>query len=78
MASRKRAPRVRYVFSDDLPDGEVIVPIKTKSGDLIFPVRRGEMTERMLAGLNEAAAHVLGVGLAQISENEKPPPAREE
>ncbi|MFG3323759.1 hypothetical protein ACGF3J_37510 [Streptomyces sp. NPDC048171] len=77
MESQRRAPRVEYVFSDDLPDGEVIVPIKTKSGRLIFPVRRGEMTERMLAGLNEAAQHVLGVGLAEISDNEVPPERRE-
>ncbi|GHC28769.1 MULTISPECIES: hypothetical protein [Streptomyces] len=68
---------MQYVFSDDLPDGEVIVPIRTKSGRLIFPVRRGEMTERMLAGLNEAAAHVVGVGLAEIRDNEVPPERRE-
>lgn len=74
MASPKKAPQARYVFTDDLPDGEVIVPIQTKSGDLIFPIRRGEMTERMLAGLNETARHVLGVGLVRISENENPPP----
>ncbi|CAM5718630.1 hypothetical protein SALBM135S_02769 [Streptomyces alboniger] len=78
MASPRRTAPVRYVFTDDLPDGEVIVPIRTKSGNLIFPVRRGEMTERMLAGLNQTAQHVLGIGLAQISENQKPPPEREE
>lgn len=65
--------RVEYVFSDDLPDDEVIVPIRTKGGTWIFPIRRGEMTQRMLDGLNEVAAHVVGVGLVQISDNEKPP-----
>lgn len=72
MESQRRA-RVKYVFSDDLPDGEVIVPVRTKTGELIFPVRRGEMTQRMLDELNAVADHIVGVGLVQISDNEKPP-----
>lgn len=71
MESPRQAPRAWYVFSDDLPDDEVIVPIKTKSGDLAFAIRRGEMTDRMLARLNETARFVLGVGLVQIGDNEQ-------
>lgn len=66
-----QTPTAWYVFSDDLPDGEVIVPIKTPHG-LCFAVRRGEMTQEMLDGLNQTAQFVLGVGLAHL-HTEKPP-----
>ncbi|MFH9404930.1 MULTISPECIES: hypothetical protein [unclassified Streptomyces] len=76
MESQRQQARAWYFFSDEVPDGEVIVPIKTRYG-LAFACRPGEMTQRMLDGLNEAARHVLGVGLATITDNEKPPERKE-
>ncbi|WP_020141171.1 hypothetical protein [Streptomyces sp. 351MFTsu5.1] len=73
-----QSPTAWYFFSDDLPDGEVIVPIKTPYG-LAFAIRRGAMTQEMLDGLNQTAEFVLGVGLAHLGHTEKPPdPGREE
>ncbi|MET9734325.1 hypothetical protein ABZZ79_27905 [Streptomyces sp. NPDC006458] len=77
MESRKRTPRAYFVFRDDIPDGEVVVAVRTKSGDLAFAIRPGEMTDRLLEDLNAAARHIIGVGLVQISENEKPPERKE-
>ncbi|MCO4699338.1 hypothetical protein LRR80_05432 [Streptomyces sp. RO-S4] len=71
------SPRCWFVLSDDLPDGEVIVPIKTQHG-LAFACRRGELTQQMLDGLNDAAKLVIGVGLASIPDNEREPHARKE
>lgn len=66
------SPRVWYFFSDDLPDGEVIVPIKNEHG-LAFAVRRGAMEQSTLDELNRTAQFVLGVGLMRLGETEKPP-----
>ncbi|MEU5091685.1 hypothetical protein [Streptomyces sp. NPDC021356] len=77
MESRKRARRAWFVESEDVPDGEVIVPIRTKSGDLALAVKPGEMTAAMFAGLNAVARHLVGVGLVHISDNEKPPERKE-
>jgi hypothetical protein len=62
-----RGPKVWYFFSDDLPDGEILVPIRNEHG-LAFAVRpgQGSMSQEMLDRLNEAADHVLGVGLAHL------------
>jgi hypothetical protein len=61
-----------YVFTDDLPDEEVVMPIKTDWG-LAIAVRRGAMPEETLAELNRTARFVFGVGLAQINHQPKPP-----
>lgn len=73
-----RGPRVWYFFSDDLPDGEILVPITSEHG-MCFAVRPGTMSREMLDRLNEAAAHVLGVGLAHldVGHNDKPPERKE-
>lgn len=73
-----RGPRVWYFFSDDLPDGEILVPIKSGYG-LAFAVRPGTMQEEMLDRLNQAADHVLGVGLAHldVGYSDKPPDRKE-
>lgn len=74
-----RRPRVWYFFSEDLPDGEILMPIKCKHG-LAFAVRPDSgMEENMLDQLNETAEFVLGVGLAHLDgEDEDEPPEREE
>jgi hypothetical protein len=54
-------PRAWYFFSDDLPDGEVIVPFTTKTGSLAFGVRTGAMPDATLDALNEAGRVAFGV-----------------
>ncbi|MFJ6561894.1 hypothetical protein ACIQMV_18935 [Streptomyces sp. NPDC091412] len=71
-------PRVWYFFSDDLPDGELIVPIVSDHG-LAFAVRPDAgMDKDMLARLNEAADHVMSVGLAHLDVRQGKPPERRE
>lgn len=69
--------RVWYFFSDELPDGELIMPVKNRYG-LAFAVRRGRMEQEMLDQLNATADFVLGVGLAHLDGHEDKPPEREE
>ncbi|GAB2732516.1 hypothetical protein [Streptomyces bullii] len=64
-------PRVWYFFSDDVPEGQVILPIKCEHG-LAFAIRPGEMTPAMLEGLNQTAKFVLDIGLAHISQTVVP------
>lgn len=73
-----RRPRVWYFFSDDLPDDEILVPIKCEAG-LAFAVRPGKMTPEMLNRLNENVEHLMGVGLAHldIGGTDKPPERKE-
>lgn len=71
-------PRVWYFFSGDLPDGELIMPIKTRYG-LAFAVRPDAgMEQEMLDQLNKTADFVLGVGLAHLCTDDVKPPEREE
>lgn len=74
-----RRPRAWYFFSEDLPDGEILVPIRCEHG-LAFAVRPNSgMNQQMLDQLNETADFVLGVGLAQLNVgDEDKPPEREE
>jgi hypothetical protein len=73
-----RRPRVWYFFSDDLPDGEILVPIKCEHG-MAFAVRPGMMTPEMLNRLNENVDHLMSVGLARldIGSDDKPPERKE-
>lgn len=66
------SPTAWYFFSDDLPDGEVILPIKNEHG-LAFAVRRGAMEQSTLDDLNRTMRFVLGVGLLHLGQTEKPP-----
>ncbi|MFH9957344.1 hypothetical protein ACH4OX_24465 [Streptomyces roseolus] len=66
------AQRCWYFFSEDLPDGETMVPIVTRHG-LAFAVRPGACPPEFLDRLNEAAEHVLGVGLAAIKPQQRTP-----
>ncbi|MEU7384737.1 hypothetical protein AB0A91_33150 [Streptomyces sp. NPDC042207] len=77
MVSPRR--RVWYFFSDDLPDGELIVgPIVSEHG-LAFAVRPDAgMDKDMLARLNATADHVLSVGLAHLDVRQCKPPERRE
>ncbi|MGQ4469353.1 hypothetical protein ACN6K6_000655 [Streptomyces violaceoruber] len=72
--------RCWLVWSEDLPDGEVVVPIKTKDG-LAIACRPGQMTKQMFDDLNAVARHVIGVGIVSINDNGgcgKPPDRRRE
>ncbi|MEW2424874.1 hypothetical protein AB0911_30540 [Streptomyces nigra] len=71
-------PRAWYFFSDDLPDGEILMPIKSKHG-LAFAVRpNAGMEQEMLDQLNKTAEFVLGVGLAHLDTADGEPPERKE
>ncbi|MFJ3663117.1 hypothetical protein ACIPPM_21930 [Streptomyces sp. NPDC090119] len=60
------SPTAWYFFTDDLPDGEVIVPFRTRYG-VAFGVRREAMPEETLKELNRTAQLVLGIGLAEVN-----------
>jgi hypothetical protein len=69
--------RCWFVESDDLPDDEVLVPIKTEDG-LALAYRPGEMTKRMHDSLNAAFKHLIGVGIVSITDNGGKPHERRE
>ncbi|MGW5126715.1 hypothetical protein ACWEQ7_22195 [Streptomyces sp. NPDC004069] len=72
-------PRVWYFFSDDLPDGELIVPIVSDEHGLAFAVRpNAGMDKEMLDRLNQAADHVLSIGIIHLGSSQagKPPDGR--
>lgn len=71
-----RPARAWYVFSDDLPDGEVLLPILTPHGTAMA-VRRGHMTEELMAELNASLRHLIGTGLWQPGDEGKPPDRKE-
>jgi hypothetical protein len=74
MESTPRRPRVWYFFSDDLPDGEILVPIKCQHG-LAFAVRPNSgMDQVMLDRLNENTEFVLGVGLGILNAGDEDKP----
>jgi hypothetical protein len=79
MESPCHLQRFWYAFSDDLPEGELVVPVKNEYG-LAFAVRRDAgITQEMLDQLNAAADFVLGVGLAHLDvERTDTPPERKE
>ena len=59
MESQTRPAAAWYELRDDLPDGEVLVPVLTKRGTVIA-VRKGEMTEALCAELNKMLTHLIG------------------
>lgn len=71
-APRHRPARAWWVFSDDLPEGEILMPILTPHGTAMA-VRRGEMTKELLDELNAVLRHLIGTGLWQPGGEEKPP-----
>lgn len=56
------AARAWYIFSDDIPDSEVVVPIVTSSGNTVLAVRPGEMTPRLMEALNDALRLLIDTG----------------
>jgi hypothetical protein len=64
--------RAWYFFSEDLPDGEVIVPIRNRHG-LAFAVRKDAEPQEIIDSLNETARFVLDLGLGYIGQPEAPP-----
>ena len=66
MESPRGPRRVWYFFSDDLPDGEILVPITSEHG-LCFAVRpKAGMDQTMLDRLNENVDHLMSVGIARL------------
>ncbi|MEW2161409.1 hypothetical protein AB0912_00130 [Streptomyces sp. NPDC007084] len=71
-----RPARAWYVFSDDLPDGEILMPIFTQHGTFMA-VRRGHMTQELMDELNASLRHLIGTGLWQPGDEGKPPEREE-
>jgi hypothetical protein len=59
--------RVWYFFSEDVPDGELMIPIVSDHGLAIAVKPNSGMDQKMLDELNRVADHVLGVGLARLN-----------
>lgn len=72
----RHAARAWYVFSDALPDGEILMPIMTPHGTAMA-VRPGHMSEELLAELNASLRHLIGTGLWQPGEEGGQPPREE-
>jgi hypothetical protein len=74
-----RRPRAWYFFSEDLPDGEILMPIKCKHGLAVAVRPNSGMDQPMLDKLNETADFLVGVGLVRLDVgDEHKPPEREE
>lgn len=73
---RHRQARAWWVFSDDLPDGEILMPIVTPYGTAMA-VRRGHMTPELLKELNATLKHMIETGLWQPGGEDKPPEPEE-
>jgi len=67
----RQKPAAWYELRDDLPDGEVLVPVLTPRGT-IMAVARGHMSEELCAELNRALAHLIGNGIWQPGDGAKP------
>jgi hypothetical protein len=52
----------RYEIRDDLPNGEILIPIESKNGT-VLAIRQGEMTPRLAAKLNEVVACLIKTGV---------------
>jgi hypothetical protein len=73
-AAAAKAPRAWYFFTDDIPDGELLVPIVGDHG-IAFAVRTKAIPQEALDALNQAADLLLGLGLASIQlPHQAPPP----
>ncbi|MFJ1653660.1 hypothetical protein ACIOC2_20180 [Streptomyces sp. NPDC088337] len=59
-----RPAKAWFVFSDDLPDGETVIPIQTPYGTALA-VRPTEMTPQLLQDLNKVAKFLIDTGLWQ-------------
>lgn len=69
MVNRHRPARAWWEFRDDLPDGEVLMPVLTPRGTMIA-VRPGEMTDELLEAVNAMLAHVVGTGIWQPGDDD--------
>lgn len=54
--------RARFEISDDLPDGMIVVPVE-RAGEIVWLVRRGEMTDELIEQVNDTLTHVTRHGL---------------
>ncbi|MEV8396197.1 hypothetical protein ACFVAF_34760 [Streptomyces sp. NPDC057596] len=70
--------RVWYFFSDDVPEDELLVPIRTEHGLAVAVRPNAGMDEPMLDRLNGVADHVVGVGLVRLAVWPSKPPERQE
>ncbi|NUS74958.1 MAG: hypothetical protein HOV70_02000 [Streptomyces sp.] len=72
----QRPARAWFFFSDDLPEGELVVPILTKHGTAMG-VPPGEMTPRLLQALNQTVKQLIDTGLWQPGDDDEKPEGEE-
>lgn len=73
MVDRHRPARAWYETRDDLPDGEVLMPVLTPQGTMIA-VRRGHMSDEAVTAANQMLDHLIGLGLWQPGDEEPDKP----
>lgn len=71
------APGVWFFASDDLPEGEVITPIRTPEG-LALGVHSGAKMDEVLNDLNRVLDWAVQTGVLQVSQIQQPPQPRRE
>lgn len=70
-------PRVWCVLTDDLPDGELVMPVVTPNG-IALAVRRGEkVEEELVSELNAVLRHLVDTGLCLPGSRGAPPDRKE-
>lgn len=68
--------RIWFTSSDDLPEGEIVVPVLTKHG-VALVVRPGEQMPRLLQALNETMRLLIDTGLWQPGDDGDETPQEE-
>lgn len=57
-------PKAWWVLRDDLPDGELLIPVLTPDGT-VMAARAGHMSDELLLALNDYLDHLIGTGMWQ-------------
>jgi hypothetical protein len=76
MESPKRPAKAWFQFSEEIPDDELVVAVRTPHG-IALPVRPGEMTPQLLQALNKSFDHLVSVGLMRVGDDGDERPRRE-
>ena len=60
-ATNSAPPGARYVVTDDIPDGKILVPLDSDLGTVML-VRKGHMSEELAAEINAHLGWMTGLG----------------
>lgn len=76
MESPRPAKKLWFLTSDQIPDGELVVPVETQYGTALA-MRPKEVTPELIRALNESVAHLVSIGLLQVGDDGFEPPRKE-